>query len=46
MFKLIPRENVSPVLSLLGPLFSVGFTMLIGGVLFYFLGVDPFAAIE
>ncbi len=44
MFKLIPRENVSPVLSLLGPLFSIGFTMLVGGILFYFLGVDPFAA--
>ena len=46
MFKLIPRENVSPVLSLLGPLFSIGFTMLIGGILFYFLGVDPFAALK
>ena len=45
MFKLIPRENVSPVLSLLGPLFSVGLTMIVGGILFYFLGVDPFAAI-
>ena len=46
MFKLIPRENVSPVLSLLGPLFSVGLTMIVGGILFYFLGVDPFAAIK
>ena len=46
MIQLIPRENVSPVLSLLGPLFSIGFTMLIGGTLFYFLGVDPFAAIK
>ena len=46
MFKLIPRENVSPVFSMLGPLFSIGFTMLIGGILFYFLGVDPFAAIK
>ena len=46
MFKLIPRENVSPVFSVLGPLFSIGFTMLIGGILFYFLGVDPFAAIK
>ena len=46
MIQLIPRENVSPVLSLLGPLFSIGFTMLIGGILFYFLGVDPFAAIK
>ena len=46
MFKLIPRENVSPVLSLLGPLFSISFTMLIGGILFYFLGVDPFAALK
>ena len=46
MFKLIPRENVSPVLSLMGPLFSVGLTMIVGGILFYFLGVDPFAAIK
>ena len=46
MIQLIPRENVSPALSLLGPLFSIGFTMLIGGTLFYFLGVDPFAAIK
>tara|TARA_A100001015_G_scaffold12053_1_gene14241 strand:- start:5402 stop:6478 length:1077 start_codon:yes stop_codon:yes gene_type:complete len=46
VIQLIPRENVSPVLSLLGPLFSIGFTMLIGGILFYFLGVDPFAAIK
>ena len=46
MFKLIPRENISPALSLLGPLFSIGFTMLIGGILFYFLGVDPFAALK
>ena len=46
MIQLIPRENVSPALSLLGPLFSIGFTMLIGGILFYFLGVDPFAAIK
>ena len=46
MIQLIPRENVSPLLSFLGPLFSIGFTMLIGGILFYFLGVDPFAAIK
>ena len=46
MFKLVPREHVSPVFSMLGPLFSIGFTMLIGGILFHFLGVDPFAAIK
>ena len=34
MFKLIPEKK--PGSSLLGPLFSVGLTMIVGGILFYF----------
>ena len=46
MFKLEPRVEFSPMISLLGPLFSIILTMIFGGILFFFLGVDPVAAIK
>ena len=46
MFKLEPRVEFSPMISFLGPLFSIVLTMIFGGILFFFLGVDPVAAIK
>jgi ABC-type uncharacterized transport system permease subunit len=46
MFKLEPRVEFSPMISFLGPLFSIALTMIFGGILFFFLGVDPVAAIK
>ena len=46
MFKLEPRVEFSPMISFLGPLFSIVLTMIFGGILFFLLGVDPVAAIK
>ncbi len=46
MFKLEPRVEFSPMISFLGPLFSIVLTMIFGGILFFSLGVDPVAAIK
>ena len=46
MFKIEPRKNRSKILEISAPLIAVLLTMLVGGILFYVMGKNPFEAIK
>ncbi len=46
MLKLEPRKNRSNILEVSAPVIAVLMTMLFGGVLFYFMGKNPFDVIK
>ena len=46
MIKIIPRANQSKLLRAITPVIAVALTMLFGGILFWFLGKNPFEAIK
>jgi len=46
MIKLTPRDNQSKILLVTTPIIAVLLTMIVGGILFWFLGKNPFEAIK
>ena len=46
MIKLTPRDHQSKILTAITPIIAVLLTMVFGGILFWFLGKNPFEAIK